>query len=246
MHYYLLTGASRGLGRALAEALLRADDTTVVGVSRHAAIEHPRYWHQPLDLSDLAAVEHNLPKVFRPFADATSLTLINNAAVLGEIGYLGQLPNDKLEWVFGVNVVAPALLLNTFLATYVARQLPLTVLNISSGAAQRPVDGWAAYCASKAALEMLTRTVAREQTLLGNQHVRIHALSPGVLDTVMQEQIRAADPAAFSEAARFRAYHQMGELRAPEEAAQLLAAWLRQPPPADSEVVLHLRDLPTA
>ena len=145
MHYYLITGASRGLGRALADALLRQADTTVLGISRHATIEHPRYQHQPLDLSDVEAVENNLYKLFVPRKDATSLTLINNAAVLGEIGYFGTHKSEHFNFVFDLNVVAPAMLMNGFLAAYGNLSVPRTILNISSGAAQRAVDGWGAY-----------------------------------------------------------------------------------------------------
>ena len=84
MHYYIITGSSRGLGKALAEALLQQPDTTVIGVCRHATIQHERYHHQPLDLSDMLAVQNNLHKVFPAFPDAASITLINNAGVLGE------------------------------------------------------------------------------------------------------------------------------------------------------------------
>ncbi len=242
MHYYIITGASRGLGRALAETLLEDANTTVWGTSRHATIQHARYHHQPLDLSDLTAVEHNLQKLFLPFDDAESLTLINNAAVLGDIGYFGQQTHSHFTWVFDVNVLAPAMLLNTFLATYAHRGLPLTVLNISSGAARRPMDGWAAYCASKAALEMLTLTAAAEQTLLGHDHVRLHALSPGVLDTQMQEQVRAADPAAFSEVNQFRALHANGELPSAEDAARRIVGFLGRKG-REEGVVVQLKEL---
>ena len=228
MHYYFITGASQGLGRAVAEALLEAPDATVWGVSRHGTLEHPRFQHHPLDLADLSAVEQALTGLFPPLADAQSLTLVNNAAVLGDIGYIGQLPAEHFARVFNVNVTAPALLMNAFLAAYAARLVPLTVLNISSGAAQRPIDGWAAYCASKAALEMLTRTAAAEQALLGHAHVRLHALSPGVIDTPMQAQIRAADEAAFSQVEAFRERYTRGELVDADDVARRIAAFLRR------------------
>jgi benzil reductase ((S)-benzoin forming) len=187
MHYYLITGASQGLGRALAEAILERPDTQVLGISRHATIEHPRYQHQPLDLSDIEAVEHNLGKIFLPRADAQSITLINNAGTLGEIGYVGELPNEHFQFVFDLNVVAPTMLMNTFLSAYGhLGHIPRTVLNITSGAAQRPVDGWAAYCASKAALNSLSETAQKEQDLRGTG-VHIWALAPGVVDTAMQK-----------------------------------------------------------
>ncbi|GAA3946648.1 SDR family NAD(P)-dependent oxidoreductase [Hymenobacter algoricola] len=243
MHYYIITGASRGLGKALAEAILRQPGTSVVGVSRHATIEHARYRHQPLDLSDILAVENNLHRVFPQWPDAASVTLINNAAVVGEIGYLGEQPNEHFNFVFDVNVVAPAMLMNTFLRTYQPLSVPRTVLNISSGAAQRPIDGWAAYCASKAALESLSQMAQKEQHLRGSG-IRVRSLSPGVIDTGMQQQIRAADGRQFSEAARFADLHASGQLATPEAVADRIIGWLQHPVPEQEQVVLRLADLP--
>lgn len=229
MHYYLITGASQGLGRALAEVILARPDTQVLGISRHSTIEHVRYQHQPLDLSDIEAVEHNLAKIFVPRPDAQSLTLINNAGTLGEIGYVGELPNEHFQFVFDLNVVAPAMLMNTFLSTYSGQtNIPRTVLNISSGAAQRPVDGWAAYCASKAALNALSETAQKEQDLRGSG-VRVWALAPGVVDTAMQAHIRTAEVGQFSEADKFATYHTAGHLPAPEAVAERVLAFLQAP-----------------
>jgi len=239
MHYYLITGASQGLGRALAEAILQRPDTQVLGISRHATIEHARYQHQPLDLSDIEAVEHNLGKIFLPRPDAQSLTLINNAGTLGEIGYVGELPNEHFQFVFDLNTVAPAMLMNTFISAYGGLgSIPRIVLNISSGAAQRPVDGWAAYCASKAALNALSETAQKEQDLRGSG-VRIWSLAPGVVDTDMQAHIRTAAEGQFSERAKFAELHAEEKLRSTEEVAEAILVWLRQPK-ADSPVVARL------
>jgi benzil reductase ((S)-benzoin forming) len=243
MHYYLITGASQGLGRALAEAILARPDTQVLGISRHATIEHPRYQNQPLDLSDIEAVEHNLGKIFVARPDAQSLTLINNAGTLGEIGYVGELPNEHFQFVFDLNVVAPAMLMNTFLSAYGGQtSIPRTVLNISSGAAQRPVDGWAAYCASKAALNALSETAQKEQDLRGSG-VRVWALAPGVVDTAMQAHIRTAEAGQFSEHAKFAQYHAEGQLQGAEAVAERIAEWLYQPSIQSESVVIRLSDL---
>jgi benzil reductase ((S)-benzoin forming) len=241
MHYYIITGASRGLGKALAEVILRQPGTSVIGVSRHATITHERYHHQPLDLSDILAVENNLYKVFPQWTDAASVTLVNNAAVLGEIGYLGEQPNEHFNFVFDVNVVAPAMLMNTFLSVYQPLAVPRTVLNISSGAAQRPIDGWSAYCASKAALESLSLTAQKEQDLRGSG-IRVRSLSPGVIDTAMQEQIRTADARQFSEADHFGALYSEGRLATPEAVAKKIVGWLQRPLKPE-QVVLRLADL---
>lgn len=241
MHYYIITGASRGLGKALAEVVLAQPNTRVIGVSRHATITHERYQHQPLDLSDILAVENNLYKVFGQWSDATAVTLINNAGVLGEIGYLGEQQNEHFNFVFDVNVVAPAMFMNTFLSAYASGPGPRTILNISSGAAQRPVDGWAAYCASKAALDSLSRTAQKEQDLRGSG-IRIRSLAPGVLDTTMQEQIRGAQESSFSDLDRFTNLHAEGKLQDAAQTAARVVRWL-QGSMAEGDIVMRLDDI---
>ncbi|TGD78941.1 SDR family NAD(P)-dependent oxidoreductase [Hymenobacter wooponensis] len=242
MHYYIITGASRGLGKALADAALELPNTSVLGVSRHATITHERYTHQPLDLSDMLAVQNNLHKVFPARPDAESITLINNAAVLGDIGYLGEHQNEHFEFVFDVNTVAPAMFMNTFLSAYSNLTIPRTILNISSGAAQRAVDGWGAYSASKAALDALSRTAQKEQDIRGTG-IRIRSLSPGILDTPMQEHIRSAEVSDFSEAAKFANFHAENKLTQPTEIAEKLIHWLSKPISHRKLVVFHVNDL---
>ncbi|KAA3439319.1 SDR family NAD(P)-dependent oxidoreductase [Rufibacter hautae] len=241
MNHYIITGASRGLGKALAEALLEDENNCVVGVSRNNTINHPRYRHQPLDFSDIAGVEHNLHKVFTPFDNAQKLVLVNNAGVIGEIGYMGQSKSEHFEFVFDVNVIVPAMLMNMFLQSYQHRQaVDKMVVNISSGAGQRPIDGWAAYCASKAALDMLSQTAQLEQEQLGTG-VRVFSLTPGLIDTEMQEQIREADADQFSSVQQFRDYKETGALVSPKEVSQKIIRLMEEPNLARG-VVCSVRD----
>ncbi len=79
------------------------------------------------------------------------------------------------------------------------------LVNVSSGAATRPYEGWAVYCGSKAAVEMITEVVAREERGAG---LSAFALAPGLVDTDMQALIRAARPEDFPEVERFRRVHE--------------------------------------
>lgn len=242
MNYYIITGASKGIGKALAEELLADNNNRVIGVSRTCSIKHPNYRHQPLDFSDVEAVEHNLQKVFTPFPDAQKLLLVNNAGVIGEIGYVGEgMPNEQFEFIFDINVIVPAMLMNTFLQVYQQLTCPKIVVNVSSGAGQYPIDGWASYCASKAAIDMLSMTVQKEQELRGNP-VKVFALSPGVVDTGMQEQIRHADQQMFSSVERFKDYKENGELASPEEVGSKIAYFL-QNTDQYKEVIVSVRDM---
>lgn len=242
MNYYIITGASKGIGKALAEELLQEDTNRVIGVSRSNTIHHPNYRHQPLDFSDVQAVEHNLQKVFTPMPDAGKLVLVNNAGVIGDIGYVGEgMQNERFEFVFDVNVIVPAMLMNTFLQVYRQLNCPKVVVNVSSGAGQYPVDGWATYCASKAAIDMLSMTVQKEQELRGNP-VKIFALSPGIVDTGMQEQIRQSDQQEFSSVERFKAYKAKNELASPEEVGRKIASFL-QHTEQYKEVLVSVREM---
>lgn len=242
MNYYIITGASKGIGRALAEELLKEDNNRVIGVSRTCTIKHANYRHQPLDFSDIEAVEHNLQKVFTPLQQAEKLVLVNNAGVIGDIGYVGEgMPNERFEFVFDINVIVPAILMNTFLQVYQHLQCPKVIVNVSSGAAQHPIDGWASYCASKAAIDMLSMTVQKEQEMRGNP-VKVFALSPGIVDTGMQEQIRQSDEQKFSSVERFRDYKEKGDLASPEEVGSKIADFL-QNTNRYNEVIVSVRDM---
>ncbi|SFU81652.1 benzil reductase ((S)-benzoin forming) [Pontibacter akesuensis] len=242
MNLYIITGSSKGIGKAIAEELLKDENNQVVGVSRTCSIKHPNYRHQPMDFSDVEAVEHNLQKIFLPYPEATKLVLINNAGVVGDIGYVGEkMPNERFEFVFDVNVIVPAMLMNSFLEVYQQHAAQKVVVNISSGAGKYPVDGWASYCASKAAIDMLSQTVQLEQDKRGTG-VKIYALSPGVVDTPMQGQIRASDVSKFSTVEKFRQYKENNELAAPEEVGRKVAHFL-QNTDKYTEVIVSVRDM---
>ncbi|MFD1186675.1 SDR family NAD(P)-dependent oxidoreductase [Pontibacter rugosus] len=242
MNIYIITGTSKGIGKAIAEELLKDENNQVVGVSRTCSIQHPNYRHQPMDFSDVEAVEHNMQKIFHAYPDVEKLVLINNAGVVGDIGYVGEnMPNERFEFVFDVNVVVPAMLMNTFLQVYQQHRAQKIVVNISSGAGKYPVDGWASYCASKAAIDMLSQTVQLEQNQRGTG-VKIYALSPGVVDTPMQGQIRASDVSMFSNVEKFRKYKENNELASPEEVGSKIVKFL-QNTDKYQEVLLSVRDM---
>ena len=241
MTYYFITGTSKGIGKALAEAALQEEDTYVYGISRNVIIRHNRYHHQHLDLSDITALRNNLHKVFVPLTNPDKIVLVNNAAVVGEIGYIGSLPGDNFEFVFDVNVVAPAMFMNTFLSAFHSHNCPKIIINISSGAAQRPVDGWSGYCASKAALDMLSLTCQKEQDLQ-NTGIKVFSLSPGVVDTAMQAHIREATNGQFSELERFKKMKTGGELLEPDAVGKNILK-LIQSPEQYSSVLMRINEI---
>ncbi len=234
---YIITGTGKGLGKALAKVLL-ADNHTVTGISRTQSVEHDNYTHITLDLQDIDKVStFNFPADVSNFS---SVTLINNAGIIGDIHHVGHLNNAEIAATFTVNTIAPAILMNNFMRQYQSFEGKKTILNISSGAGKTAIDGWSAYCASKAAIDMFSLVAAKEIEL-DTADIQVFALSPGIIDTDMQHQIRNADNQGFSEVERFKAYKENNELATPEETAKKIA-WFLQHQEQFNEVLVSVRD----
>jgi NAD(P)-dependent dehydrogenase (short-subunit alcohol dehydrogenase family) len=221
----VLTGHSRGLGAALAAALL-ARGIATLGLARRGnaalAARYPQLLHEvSIDLADSSALQAWLsrPVLHDWLAGAARVLLINNAGVVGPVGALDVQAPAQLAQAIALNVTAPLLLAAAFAASSTAER---RIVHISSGAARQPIAGWSFYCASKAALDQHARAVAADAT----PGVRICSLAPGVIDTDMQAEVRASDPARFPQHARFVAMHAEGTLVAPAAAAQRLLDYL--------------------
>lgn len=191
----VITGASRGIGRALADGLM-ARGLRVAGCARSKLEEDPGFFYTPVDVTDAAAVD--------AFGDAVTAELgpidvwVNNAGVLEPIGMFRDLDPAAVRRHLEVNVLGVVHGSRTLLRLAAGRRA--TVINISSGAAKKPYAGWSVYCAGKAAVDLLTATIAAEQA---DTDIRAYALAPGVVDTDMQALVRAQDPSAFPMVERF-------------------------------------------
>lgn len=234
----IVTGASRGMGEAIAAELLEAGHR-VLGISRgtSAVLDAIAHRHGAVceqwtaDLADPALVAARL-ETWLAGLDATgfaSVALVNNAAGIARIVPLEASDPDDLVRTLRVGLEAPLLLAAAFLRatrTWPARAAgQCRVLNISSGLGRRPMASQAAYCAVKAGLDHFTRAVALDQAA-STHPARIVSLAPGVIDTDMQTHIRAADPAHFPEHSRFVQLKTAGHLDSPQAAARKIVAYL--------------------
>src|SRR5690554_566173 len=161
---YIITGCSKGLGKALADLATQTPAGLVVGISRSTVEDKENFLHLSLDLSDIDKVIESLDKVF-PSGEFQRLVLINNAGWLGEIAPLGKLDPLGMQKIQNINLISPAVLMNEFVKRYGSVQGDKTVINISSGAAFKAIDGWSGYCSSKAALNQLTQVAQEESDL---------------------------------------------------------------------------------
>ena len=208
----IITGVSSGIGKALAEAALK-EGYEVLGIGRRSceAIEsHGRGQFFQADLTDAKAVE-TIP--LTP-ADSGPTILINNAGTIGPIFSTTEVEHEQLAHCMHLNVVAPMRMTARFLQEVEGEK---QVYFTGSGAANYPIEGWAAYCASKAAVHQYTEVVAKE-----HPDIRIHAFRPGKVDTPMQTVIRESSSTAFADKAHFVEAYEQGELVQPKIVAEKL------------------------
>ena len=181
----LVTGGARGIGLASVEALAGAGAAVTFTARNDASIEKA--------LSELPADVI----VKGVVADATDLgavsavasqgfdILINNAGVIGPIGRISDVDISEFARNHEINITGAFHVIQQVLDHMVKNGG--TIVNLSSGAAHNPMEGWSAYCSSKAALKMLTACVDKE---FGEKGVRAFGFAPGVVDTGMQGSIR--------------------------------------------------------
>jgi benzil reductase ((S)-benzoin forming) len=238
MEYFVITGVGSGIGKSLLQQCIGKGK--IIVLSRTCEVDHPDIAFIPCDLSQPGEVERVI-SLF-PFPEKCErLTWINNAGTIGMIERCGELGNGHYETVLRLNLLSVCQLTEYFVHRMKARNFPGILVNISSGAANSPIAGWSAYCASKAGLDMFVRTVDAELRESKHTHVHVFSFHPGMVDTPMQEQIRGTSPAVFSAHVRFATAHEQGELLGPDFVAERLLTIFKDPEKISTPVV-SIRD----
>ncbi|MDE2606644.1 MAG: SDR family NAD(P)-dependent oxidoreductase [Burkholderiales bacterium] len=236
-HLTILTGASRGMGLAMAQQRIAAGHDLVClsrktseSLAAQAAAAGVRCEQWPQDLAQAEAAAARLEAWLRAQdrSAIASVTLINNAGLIPHIAPLDAIPAAQLAEAMRVDLEAPMLLTGAFLRATADWTQPRKVLNISSGLGRRAMAAQAAYCAAKAGMDHFSRCVALEQAALPHG-ARICSLAPGVIDTDMQVQLRGADAASFPDRGNFVGLKEKGVLASPADAAARVLAWLDRP-----------------
>ncbi len=225
-HLYIITGGSKGLGEALANELNQKDNL-VFSVSR---TRHSATCRQiQADLSNHNQTKRITEEIFSQLDihEFESLTLVNNAGILGPIGKVEKSGAEAISLNLNTNFLAPISLTAGFITSCLEVNARKTVINITSGAASTVYDGWSLYCASKAGLEHFSRCVAKEQAL-ARYPVSIVNVNPGVMDTGMQALIRESSPEEFSSLEKFLNLHLSNQLPSPEKVAKIILKALNE------------------
>ena len=205
----IVTGTSRGIGHALAVELLNRG-WNVVGLARGkqpSDLKNPLYIHHRLDVGDLEALDMWCRSYLgdQQLSEHDRIGLVNNAAFLEPVGPTTSLASQELSNQMAVNFIAPTYMTG-FVLEHSPTQTPITVINLSSGAATKAQPGWTGYCASKAALRIAGEVLAAEvQTYpeLLKRKLSVVTYAPNVVDTQMQEDLRAMEKTRFPDKQRF-------------------------------------------
>ncbi|WP_373520507.1 SDR family NAD(P)-dependent oxidoreductase [Aquiflexum sp.] len=226
---YIITGSSKGIGKALVDLILLEEDCEVIGISRSKVVkENPNFTHLEIDLGQIDELINGVDEIF-PKKEFKKIVLVNNAGWIGEIHHFGNLNDQSFKNIFEINTIAPAIMMNVFVRNYAELvNSERIVVNISSGAAKKSIDGWSGYSASKAALDMLTKT-AQLEAELDKSGIRFFSVAPGVVDTDMQSAIRSASEESFSSLKKFKTLKENNQLSSPQHAAEKLLFLIKNP-----------------
>jgi 3-oxoacyl-[acyl-carrier protein] reductase len=229
----IVTGASLGLGRAIAAAFVRAG-AGVLLVARDAS----RLARTREDLAGLVVRGGQVVRAFaadvgRPEAAAAVAAeaarhvpnlqiLVNNAGIYGPLGRFEEVSWDDWTEAIRVNLFGTALMCRALVPAF-RRARYGKIVNLSGGGATAPLPRISAYAAAKAAVVRLTETLAAE---LADDHVDVNAIAPGALNTRLLDQVLAAGPDRVGAGFHARAVRQRAEGGAPLDKAAGLAVFL--------------------
>ena len=221
---YLVTGASKGIGRAIARSLAN-DGYQVILLARASdeldsacqeiQSDSPTSFSLACDLSQPKSIDVAIESL----QDLDAIDgIVHNAGIISPIQSICDAENSQWERSLYVNIVGVQRLTKG-LYQQMKASTHCRVTTISSGAALRPLHSWSAYCVSKAGLDMWSRCLAEEGAKHGITSI---AIAPGIVDTDMQLEIRSSSIEDFPLVESFAGYHQDGQLSNPDDVASQL------------------------
>ncbi|MBM7618187.1 benzil reductase ((S)-benzoin forming) [Bacillus tianshenii] len=235
MNVFIITGASKGLGEATAQLLLKENNELIL-IARNEneeLVRHAKEAGVSLRFLNEDLSNHNkIPGMVKSIIGsinkekAESVFFINNAGMVDPIKPAGKSDPELMTKSIHLNLLTPMLITNEFLKLTGDWDCKKVIVNISSGAANRPIYGWNTYGTTKAGVDMFTKSVGHEQGTATNP-ATIISFSPGIMDTDMQGTIRQADKEDFTNVEVFKNYHEKGELRSPGFVAQKMLDLIR-------------------
>lgn len=221
----ILTGTTRGLGAAMSEELA-ARGEHLVTLSRQSSpslaalsSKHGSTLTQiEVDLAKSSAVKNAVSLLLPLLKPHTHIRFIHNAGVVKPIAQTQNLTDlDAINDAFHVNITS-AIFLTGQILHHTTHAIDRRIMLISSGAGRNVSSGWAVYCSTKAAMDRFAEAAQLDQ----GSRARVVSMAPGVIDTPMQETIRATSKDDLPSLERFIGFKQSNQLAAPLAVAQRL------------------------
>ncbi len=243
---YVVTGASKGIGRAICLELAKAGANVALLARQSEALEQttndvqaysPASFAVACDLGEGAMIGKAAKFILEHFSQLDGL--VHNAGEIRPIQPLFDAEHTQWSRSMMVNLVGVQHLTQA-LYPALSGGHRVRVTTISSGAALRPLASWSAYCTAKAGLEMWTRCLAEEGA---TQNISAVSVAPGIVDTAMQNTIRSAPSEDFPLLENFVGYHENGQLAQPETVAASLYSLITAHTMEQSGERFDVRDL---
>lgn len=220
MQLTIISGASSGIGQAMA-AKAEAAGHRLATISRRpgpgtfleADLSNPESWSEVTDWMNGLITSEPWDRV----------VFVHNAGVIDPIGFAGRADPAAYTRNIMLNGSAPVVLGAGFIGSASAIDTPAHLMMVSSGAGRRPIKGWSAYCAGKAATDMWAGAAGMEQTHLSSK-ITVTSVAPGVVDTDMQGAIRGQAASDFPDIDNFIELKASGALRSADDVAAILLA----------------------
>ena len=244
--WYLITGASKGIGRSMSVQLAEKGVNVVLLARQSEALNQtandvqahaPPSFSIECDLGLASSIAQASEVILERLSKLDGI--VHNAGDIHPIKPLLEAAPSDWATSLMVNVVG-AQALTSHLSPLLKGSHRTRITTISSGASLRPLASWSAYCSSKAALDMWARCLAEE----GREHnISAISIAPGIVDTDMQKHIRAADSDDFPLRSTFVDYHVNGDLTQPDDVASQLLPLITEHTMEQSGQRFDVRDL---
>lgn len=222
MNTIVLTGISRGLGKALHDLLCSdfPEDKKIFisrgfsDINKSGLIDY-----LDMDLSD-KKIQCDSVDISN---ESNNVIFVNNASVIEPIRKVLDVSFNEVEKAMDVNFWAPLQLARYLAAESKRIKADFYIVNISTGAAVRPIQGWLAYCVSKTAIKMAIDVLVEE-----NKHIQVVHFDPGVMDTGMQTVIRSSAEDDMCDVETFKEFKTNNKLRDPSEVATEIISIIKE------------------
>ena len=222
---YLVTGASKGIGRSIAISIASSGKPVIALARKSPELEmvgvelsklHPDCITVSCDLGESTDISVAAETIRNRFSHLSGL--IHNAGTINPIANMMEV--ERVDWAQSINVNLIGVQdLTSKLDSILGGAAHSRITTISSGAAKRSIHGWSAYCVAKAGLDMWSMCMAEEGSA---NNISSLSIAPGIVDTGMQEDIRASDINSFPSLPNFIDYYENGELSNPDDVAEKL------------------------